>query len=428
MKYLRNLLATLLALSMLLVCSGVLAEGLYDGDPITLTMMVFGQTGNVNAVNEIFFSHFPEIDRKVDIEFMLCEGEVALAEQLRLMMTAGETLPDIIRLQYYMLPEFGAAGILMDLGEVMEPYMDDLIPEALGIMMEGDTIYAMIYEIKPKVWYYRSDIFDELGINPREIKTTDDFLEAGRIIHEAYPEKYINNLAVPNDPASLMMRISGTPAAFCDEDGNFNVASDPYVKAAFEDLKKLADSPYIAKIPGGTTEFQAAVADGIIVSQLSGAWLKQHIIDWAPDDGGKWAAALWPEEWRPGSEAGGGIWVISDSSPYKDIAADFLVKYTNDLGVQEDVYTTRGRIPPLLSIMESEVFQQPHPYFGPDLVSVTLETLETFQVFPYTNTFITQQKIITQYLDEYIAGNLTVDEALQRAQEDMINQLGNAWH
>lgn len=414
---------------MLFGCIHGLAEenSLYSGDPITLKMMVFGQTGNVNQVNEIFFEHFPEIDQKVDIEFVLCENETALAEQLRLMLAAGEELPDLIRLQYYMLPEFAQTGKLMDISESMKPYMDDLIPEALRIMTYNDTMYAYVYEIKPKVWYYRADIFDELGIDPLQIKTTEDFLEAGRIIHEAYPNSYIENISVPNSGADLMMRLSGNGSAFADADGNFNLASDPNVKAAFEDLKKLADSPYIMNLAEGGTEWQAAIVNGSLVSQLSGAWLKQHIIDWAPEQSGKWAAAPWPEEWRAGSESGGGIWVVPVDSPYADIACDFLAKYTCDMGVQEDVYLARGRIPPMNSVLESKVFSEPHPYFGESLVPTTLDVLNTFDVFPYTSTFTSQQKIILQYLDEYMEGNLDVDEALKRAQEDMENQLGNAW-
>jgi ABC-type glycerol-3-phosphate transport system substrate-binding protein len=402
-------------------------SGLYDGAPVTLTMMVFGQTANVESVNELFFKRHPEIDAKVDIEFLLTENEQACAEQIRLMLAANETMPSMVRLQYYQLPEFAGAGVLRSLADVIEPYKDDIIPQAYEIMGYSGEIYATIYEIKPKIWYYRTDIFEECGIDPAEVKTTEDFLEAGRKIQEKYPDKYIENLSVPNNPYDLMMRISGNGASFCDAEGNFNLASDPNVRAGFEDLKKLADSPYIAKIAEGSTEAEAAYTDEIYVSQLTGAWLKQHIIDWCPDQSGKWSAALWPEQWRAGSESGGGIWTVPSNAEHQELAADFLAKYAFDMPVQEDIYVARGRIPALKSVLANPVFTAPHPFFGDRLVPMTQAALDTFAVFPYTPTFSTQQNIITQYLDDYIAGNLTIDEALQGAEADMKNQIGNAW-
>ena len=70
----KKLLVLLLALAMVLATTGALAEGLYDGDPVTLQMGMWGSTEGYDQVNNKFLEMFPEIDAKVDIECVV-EGD-----------------------------------------------------------------------------------------------------------------------------------------------------------------------------------------------------------------------------------------------------------------------------------------------------------------------------------------------------------------
>ena len=59
------------------------------------------------------------------------------------------------------------------------------------------------FELKPRVWYYRSDIFEEAGIDVSQIKTTDDFIEAGKAIQKIYQI----NISGIWDPMFLLIAI-----------------------------------------------------------------------------------------------------------------------------------------------------------------------------------------------------------------------------
>lgn len=59
--------------------------------------------------------------------------------------------------------------------------------------------------------------------------------------------------------------------------------------------------------------------------------------------------------------------------------------------------------------------------------NVYFEAMETLEAYPYTPTFSTEQTIVMNYLNEYVTGNLDLETALNNAQNDLINQIGNAY-
>ena len=252
-----------------------------DGsDKINMTMMVWGNVDDYIPSNEVLMEKFPELAEKINLNVELGgSGDSDVAEKLRLMLASGEELPDLIRLNYTQFPEFAEAGVLYDLSDAIAPYEDDIIDAAKTLMTYDGSYYAVPQEVKPKVWLYRKDIFDDCGVNPDEIKTVDDFLEAAATIHEKYPDSYIENYGTPLNNYDLTMMLCATGGTFCDEDGNYHCATDEGVKTAFENLKKLHDSENLSDIVEWSADWQAGFANDVLVSQLIGGWMKDHLMD-----------------------------------------------------------------------------------------------------------------------------------------------------
>ena len=122
-----------------------------------------------------------------------------------------------------------------------------------------------------------------------------------------------------------------------------------------------------------------------------------------------------------------GVWLVFKDAPHAELAADLLAKYSFDTEFRKTVFDLQGIIPPTESGRTDEYFAN-HPYFGPDMRDVYFEALEYLSAYPYTPTFSTEQTIVMSYLDQYCEGSLTLDEALQGAQDDLINQIGNAYY
>ncbi len=409
--------------------AAVSSGNVWDGDPVTLTMMVFPTTANYENINAEFLAANPEIDRKVDVEVVLGgSGDGDVAQKLRLALAAGQDVPDLIRLNYTQLPEFVEAGVLEPIGAYVEPYEDDIIEAAKGVMQYKGEYYAFPREIKPKVWFYRADIFEECGIDPYEVKTIDDFIAAGEKIREKYPNACMENYNVPAQSYDLMMLLSGTDGSFCDEDGNYDLASDPDVRLTFERIKKIHDSSVNSSVIEWSADWAPALNSGELVSQLIGGWFKTDFMNFGLEEQkGKWAIAPWPEEIRAGSDAGGAIWVIPKDSKNKEVAAAYIAELCFNPEAARIIYDETGIIPALKSAQADPYYNAPHDYYASSLGPVNFETLGYLKVYPFTPASSQEITIAIQYLNEYLNETMTLDEALMAAQTDMQNQIGNPY-
>lgn len=433
----RNLMAVLTAAAMV---SGMLAGCGSQGDDVSvppegtktekeektvLREMVWGNIGDYTPSNDAFLEECPDIAEKVEITVELGGGgDADVAEKFRLMLASGEELPDLIRLNYTQFAEFADAGVLYDLTEAVEPYEADIMDSAKELMKYDGTYYAVIQEIKPKVWFYRSDIFEECGIDVSQVKTLDDFIEAGNTIREKYPDSFIENYGTPLNNYDMTMMLCATDGTFCDEEGNYQCASDEGVRAAFENLKKLKDSGAFSDLVEWSADWQAAFSGDTLISQLTGGWMKDHLMNWTPENSGKWAVAPWPEEIAKGSESGGGIWVIPKDAPHAELAAEVIARFAYDPQVRKDVYDLTGKIPPLVSASEDEYYLSSE-YFGD--MSGYFEALEQFSVYPYNPSSSQEITIVGGYLTQYLDGAMDLDKALEAADSDLQNQIGNPY-
>ena len=424
----KKLFAVLLTVCLFALGCGALAQELYEGEKVTMEMAVWNSVETYEQINAALIERFPEIGEKVDIEVVIeGDGDAGVAQKMRLLLGAGEELPDMVRLNYAQYAEFQSAGLLYDMSAAVEPYKDDIIPAVLEMMTgEDGGIYCLPQEAKPKIWYYRTDVFEAAGVDPTQVRTAEEFIEAGRKVYEA-TGTYIENYATPLNAYDLMMILSGTDASFTDENGDFVVASSEEVRNAFEILKQYHDSGAFADIVEWSADWQAAFTDGTLSSQLTASWMKQHLLNWAPDQAGKWACALWPEELQGGSDAGMGIWVVFKDAPHAELAADILAKYSFDLEFRHDVYAINAIIPPLESAKTDDVYAS-SDYFDESLRDVYFQALEQLSAYPYEPTFSAEQTIILNYLNEYLNDNISLDDALAQAEADMINQIGNAYY
>lgn len=422
----RRVLVTLLVLCML-VPSGALAGDLYAGDRVTMEMAVWNSVETYEKLNVELIAAFPEMADKLDIEVVIeGDGDAGVAEKMRLLLASGEPLPDMVRLNYTQYEEFRSADLLYDLSDAIAPYKEEIIPAVLEMMTgEDGGVYCMPQEVKPKIWYYRTDVFEKAGVNPEDVNTVDELIEAAKKVNEA-TGTFIENYIPPFNAYDLVMLLSGNGGKFYDEKGDFTIASDAGVRTAFETLKKYYDSGAFSSIVEWSADWQAGFISGALSSQLIGAWMKQHLINWCPDQAGLWSCALWPEEIRSGSEAGMGIWVVFKGAANPELAADVLAKYSFDPNFRKTVYAMNGIIPPLESA-KTDDFYATHAYFGTALRDVYFEAMETLAAYPYTPTFSAEQKIVVNYLNEYVNGNMTLDDALNASQSDLINQIGNVF-
>ena len=235
----KKLVALLLMLSMLVPAAAGSAE---DGEKIQLVGMCWGSTAQYEQQVAELMEANPELAEKYEVTWVLGgEGDGDCAEKIRLGLSANEYMCDFSVLNYTQLPEFARAGVLADLTDAIAPYQETMTEAAKTLSQyEGQTL-AVPFEVKTKVWFYRSDIFEECGVDVESITDTDSFIAAGKKIQETYPDSYMWNFGSNTSPYVFYLTLSGNGASFFDENGNYNIASDPGTRAMLEDYKKMVE-------------------------------------------------------------------------------------------------------------------------------------------------------------------------------------------
>jgi multiple sugar transport system substrate-binding protein len=402
-----------------------------SGEKETIRYMIWGDAGLYNQISEALKETYPEFFEKYEIEVIVGgAGDNEVAEKIRLALASGESCADIIQLNYTQVPEFAKAGALEDLSDIYEGYEDNLTFAAKNLSeYDGQTV-ALANQVNSKLFYYRKDIFDECGVDPTQWKTMDDMIAGSEKIQEKYPDKFIHNCSKEEGfsgyDAYMMMCVYD--AKFSDDSGEYICDSDPGLRKTLETLKKMYDSEICFGSGDFTPDWEAALADGSLIGELTGSWFKLFIPGYAPDDSGKWAACLWPEEIQKGSEAGGSVLVIPTFSEQKEAAKEYMQMYRLQSEGVLAAFNNADRTPITVSEFNT-IAEQQNDYLTNDYWKVESESYneDTYSIFNYSPNAVAEMNIFNGWLSKYFSGQSDLDETLGGMNEDMKNQIGNAF-
>lgn len=405
-----------------------------SGEKTKLIGMCWGSTETYTKLSNAILEQNPELGEKYEVEWVLGgEGDGDVAEKIRLALSANEYIADITVLNYTQVPEFAEAGVLNDVSFAIAPYESQLTEAALNLTKYKDSTIAVPFEVKSKVWYYRQDIFDECEVDVSAIKNTDDFIAAGKKIQEKYPDSYMWNLGQTAAAYSYYMTISGNGASFCDGEGNYNISQDAGVRAMLEDYKKMVDAGIIMDVSDWTTDWESALADGSLVSQLGAGWLGQDsfLPTYAAGQEGKWSCTTWPEIGGTvaGSDAGGSVMVVPAFSKNPEAAAEFISYMCLSEQGSISCYDITACLPINKAAQENELLKNKveNGFFGMSIIEAQLKALNDLKVFNYTPKAAAEQDIVTEYFTKAVYGQETIDDALKKCENDLSTMLGNAY-
>ena len=186
---------------------------------------------------------------------------------------------------------------------------------------------AVPFQLKPKVWFYRKDLFEQAGIEPAQIKTFDDYIAAGHRLHEKLPKSYIMNIGdQPDTDLYWMMLSNWKDARVADRDGTYQITKNPDFAQVLDWLKAWRTSGIALNTDNWSADWQPAFADGTIAGSLIASWMTDFLPKFAPQQGGRWGITSWPEFDRRGSNNGGGIFTIPAGAKNKEAAFEFVSK------------------------------------------------------------------------------------------------------
>ena len=157
-------------------------------------------------------------------------------------------------------------------------------------------------------------MFDEAGIDPAAVTTYEDYMNAGRVFNEKFPDSYIMNIGPQPIHYWYFVILTHWPSEeirVASEDGVYNImVGDERFETLLTWLKDWYTSGIAFNTDDWSSDWQPAFNDSVIAGSLISQWMDFFLPSFAPDQKGLWEKRLWPEFNVSGSEAGGDVVTI----------------------------------------------------------------------------------------------------------------------
>lgn len=249
--------------------------------------------------------------------------------KLLVSLQAGTGAPDMVDIEIGKYPNFLKGDVqLIPLNDVIDPVRDKFVTARLDIYSKDGQNYGLPFHVGASVIFYNTEILDAAGIDPYDIKTWDDYMEAGKIVKQK-TGKPMATVEV-NGQWSFWPMIAERGSDLVDADGNVILDNETNIKT-LEYLKELLDSGVAVAAPGGNhhaEEYYGFMNDGGAASMWMPMWYMNRFTDYMPDLSGKILILPMPR-WTPDGKRSAGMGgtgtSVTNQARDVELAKDFLM-------------------------------------------------------------------------------------------------------
>lgn len=266
-------------------------------------------------------------DRPINLTVTTGESH-SLHSKLLIACQAGEGTPDMADIEIGYYGSFLKDDYLLPINDAVEPYKDDVVMSRIDMYGDQDgNEYGVDFHLGASVCYYNMDIMNEAGVDPADIVTWDDYVEAGKTVLEKTGKPMCAVETADLFLPQMMMLEKG--AQYVDADGNPNIATEEHAEV-IDYIRNMIDLGICEVAPGGgfhTEEWYGHLNGGGVASIAMPLWYMGRFTDYMPDLNQKMAIypiPVWNEgDTREVLQGGTGTSVIKYTEN-ADLAKDFL--------------------------------------------------------------------------------------------------------
>ena len=350
------------------------AEGSSDG-PVEITFQSW--VPNIDQVVDAFNEEHDDIH--VTLETITAGPDGGYAKMLSAVQAGNPA--DVAQIGYDSIPDFLVNDALEDITDYVGDSADDFVPWQWETGVFDDRVYAVPQASGPLGQFYRKDIFDSLGL--AYPTTWDEYYEAAKVIRASDPNRYIAAFAFNQAPWMIGLAQQGGANWFDTEDDGWvvDIDGDATISVA-EYWQKLIDEDLVKIEADFSSEWNADIQNGNVVTWISGSWADAILRGTAPDTAGSWAVGPVPQ-WNAGDNvsatwAGGSASVVLKGSKNPEAAAEFAL-WMNSEPASVDILTSVGAGWPAIADTSGVASLQEDPevfafYGGQDIWDVFAES------------------------------------------------------
>ncbi len=369
-------------------------------------------------------------DANVEVE-VISNSKEDIYKKLQVgLASGGKSLPDICLVEDYSIYQYlnAYSGNFYPLNDELD--YSQFSPYKVQAMTFKDKAYGVPFDAGVTATFYRSDYLEQAGFTAEDLNdiTWDRFIEIGKEVEAKTGVKM--TVANGTNYSSLfrtMMQSAG--AWYCDLNGELTITDNAALKEALETIKKMRDSGIILECADDST-LAGAINDGTTASVINAAW-RISTVKAEPDQSGKWAIASTPRlnngSSVNASNTGGSSWYVLENGQNKELIVDFLKTiYAGDKEFYADILVNQGALGTYLPAQEGDVFETADEFFGGQKVYKDLSSwLPKIPAVNYGQNVAEANTAVNTALFSYLQGDIDVDTALQQAEDQLKNQLGN---
>lgn len=334
--------------------------------------------------------------------------------------------PDVAMIEIGMMALLRERDQWADLGQA--PFnagelMDDFAPFTVqNVTLPDGKIVALPKHTGPGGMFYRSDIFEEVGLPTDPVEVGALFADWDAFIEEG------KNLVIPNERwvigngeeiVRAVMAQEGV--SLFDAEGNLQF-DNPVFRDALEKVKQAADAGMISPFAAWTPEWQGAFQRGQLATVLYGNWfgglLKRA---YAADQSGQWAVAAPPASNGNRSFNSGGDYIgILESSQNKEAAWTFIQwLVTNDESLKQQ-FQNDDLYPAYTPASQADWLNFDDPYYGGQNVNQVFAPAQA-ELIPFTLNTLDNvaMNAMRTAIDNVTRGVSSVDEAIEAAKAEV---------
>jgi lactose/L-arabinose transport system substrate-binding protein len=329
-------------------------------------------------------------------------------------------LPDLVqvenqRIDLYM-DRFRESFV--DLSEMgFDEHRDKFVEGKIAPLMNEDGgVMAFPRDIGPMAVFYRADLFEEAGINPADIKTWVDYVEAGVAMREQ-TGTLMTGIQLNHDTSFYRAMLQQHELFYFDLEGNV-AANTEAARRSMEMLKKMDDAGILLHA-ATAEEINAAIKNDAVASVISGSWQKGIIEDQMPEQEGLWRVMKMPafeEDGLTAANDGGSNLAITSVSSNKEAA--YLFGEFASVDVENQLYGAMeyGAYPALIDAIEQPELDEGIPFYGGQKIfSIFAEEAVDLPVVNFTSDFLRARETYNDAIGRVVLQDVPVEEALETA-------------
>ncbi|MEY9212870.1 sugar ABC transporter substrate-binding protein [Thermobifida halotolerans] len=414
-------------------CSGAGGGGA-DGDTVTIATVANPQMEDIEQLTSVFEEEHPDIN----VEFVILP-ENELRDRVTQDIATGSGQYDIVTIGTYETPIWAENGWLTSLDDyASDPDydVDDLMPPVREALTYEDNLYAVPFYAESSFLMYRTDLFEEAGVTMPERPTWQEVAELAEKLHD--PDNDVAGICLRGlagwgevlAPLNTVVNTFG--GRWYDENWNAQMTSPETMEAVQFYVDLVRDHGETGAANAGFSECLTATSQGNAAMWYDATVAASILED--PDSSD--AAGLMGYVPAPvvETEHSGWLWAwslaIPETSQNKDAAWEFMSWATSKEYIRlvgEELGWTR--VPPgsRMSTYEIAEYQEAASAFaGPTLDAI--ENVDVRRPGLHEQPWVGVQYItipefqdlgtrVSQEVSAAIAGNQSVEEAMEKAQQ-----------